>query len=118
MMVFYISFGLILGIITIMDDGLELPLGIHAANNIFAAVFVSYEGGALQTSALFKVKEFNPEMMLGLWFALAILTIIIFSRKYKWSAFSKLFAKIEFDFNSKEQPKDLVKEDFFELNEE
>ncbi len=117
MMVFYVSFGLILGIITIMDDGLEIPLGIHAANNIFAAAVVSYSGGALQTNALFKVKELNPEFMLGLWITSSIFAIIVFSKKYKWASFNKLFKKIEFDLTAKDKPKDIVKEDFFEITD-
>lgn len=115
MMAFYISFGLILGIITIMDDGLEIPLGIHAANNIFAAVLVSYSGSALQTNALFKVKEIDPELMLGLWLVLAIISIYIFSKKYTWASWGKLISKIEFNPNAKDQPKGMVKEEFFEL---
>ena len=64
MMVFYIGFGLLLGIITLMDDGLELPFGIHAANNIYASIFVTYAGSALQTTAVFKVQEIDQELML------------------------------------------------------
>ncbi len=37
-MVFYIGTGLFLGILTLMDEGLELALGFHAANNLTAAL--------------------------------------------------------------------------------
>ena len=37
-MIFYIGTGLFLGIITLMDEGLELALGFHAANNLFGAL--------------------------------------------------------------------------------
>jgi len=49
----YIIMGLILGIITIMDNGLELALGLHFANNFFASILITAKGTALQTPALF-----------------------------------------------------------------
>jgi len=52
MMVFYIGTGLFLGIITLMDDGLELALGFHAANNLVAAVLLTSNNSALQTNAI------------------------------------------------------------------
>ena len=33
-MIFYIGTGLLLGIMTLMDDGLELALGFHLGNNL------------------------------------------------------------------------------------
>jgi len=41
-MVFYIGTGLFLGILTLMDEGMELALGFHAANNLIAALLVTY----------------------------------------------------------------------------
>jgi len=49
----YIIMGLILGFITIMDNGLELALGLHFANNFFASILITAKGTALQTPALF-----------------------------------------------------------------
>ena len=49
----YIIMGLILGYITIMDNGLELALGLHFANNFFASILITAKGTALQTPALF-----------------------------------------------------------------
>ena len=40
-MVFYIGTGLLLGIMTLMDDGLELALGFHLGNNLLAATLVT-----------------------------------------------------------------------------
>src|SRR5690606_36894943 len=37
-MIYYIGTGLFLGILTLMDDGLELAIGFHAANNLFTAL--------------------------------------------------------------------------------
>jgi len=96
MMLFYISFGLFLGIITLMDDGLEIPLGIHAANNIYASVFVTYSGGALQTDALLKMTSLDESFMYFGWLIMAGIFIIIVAQKYQWRNWLKLFAKIEF----------------------
>jgi hypothetical protein len=96
MMIFYVTFGLVLGIISIMDDGLELALGIHAANNIYASIIASYSGGALQTDALFKVSILNVDAMLNGWLIMAAVMLIIFSKKYNWVSWGKLFQKIQF----------------------
>ena len=39
----YIFFGLIFGLLVVMDDGLELSLGVHAINNIFLSIFVTHK---------------------------------------------------------------------------
>ncbi len=54
----YITMGLILGFIALKDEGLELAIGLHAANNILAAVTFTSDASALQTHALFK--DLNP----------------------------------------------------------
>jgi len=58
----YITFGLLFGVITVLDNGLELAWGMHAANNIFLALFVTHDASALQTPAMFKAVEINPVM--------------------------------------------------------
>ena len=40
-LVFYIGTGFFFGIVTLMDDGIELAMGMHAVNNILAALFVT-----------------------------------------------------------------------------
>ena len=50
----FVAMGFLLGIVTLMDDGLELALGIHFANNFFACILSSSEWSSLQTPALFK----------------------------------------------------------------
>jgi membrane protease YdiL (CAAX protease family) len=49
----YILMGLILGYVAIKDDGIELSLGLHFANNLLASLLVTHESSALQTPALF-----------------------------------------------------------------
>ena len=87
---FYMSFGIFMAVITIMDNSLELALGLHAANNIFSAIIISYPGSAFQTPALFKADEFNP--ILSMIFALIALFIftLIAAKKYKWKNWEKI----------------------------
>jgi membrane protease YdiL (CAAX protease family) len=94
MMVYYIGVGLFLAIITLMDDGLELALGVHIISNIYASLIVTYQGSALKTSALFKVTELNTELMLAGYFICAVLFILIAAYKYNWIEWDKLYRKI------------------------
>jgi uncharacterized protein len=54
MLAHYFTFGLLLGAIALIDEGLEISIGIHAANNIFSLCLVSYPGTSLETPALFQ----------------------------------------------------------------
>ncbi|MEM0993555.1 MAG: CPBP family intramembrane glutamic endopeptidase [Bacteroidota bacterium] len=91
----YIGIGLALAIMTLMDDGLELALGVHAANNIFGAIFVTFDGSVLSTPALFKVLEINP--LMGTIFTLIFSAVFIFiaARKYNWTDWTKMYGAVE-----------------------
>ncbi|MGH1386962.1 CPBP family intramembrane glutamic endopeptidase [Kordia sp.] len=88
-MVFYIGTGLFLGIMTLMDEGLELALGFHFANNFLAATLVTADYSALQTDSLFKYT--SPETTVSFFGILVPILIaypiilIIFTKKYKWN---------------------------------
>jgi len=58
----YIFFGVLFGFMTVMDNGLELAWGAHAANNIFLSLFVTHEASALQTPAMFRATAIDPVM--------------------------------------------------------
>jgi len=99
MMSYYMSVGLFLGIITVMDDGLELALGIHAATNIFGAVFTTYEGSALKTDALLISTQVNPPLMLVAVIIVSTIFYLICHKKYNWPPISKIFDPIVNDTN-------------------
>ena len=96
-MIFYIGTGLLLGIFALMDEGIELSLGFHAANNIFAAILVTTNWAAFQTDALFiDISEptVDVEFFLPVIFLYPI-TIYIFSKKYNWKDWKgKMFGTI------------------------
>ena len=92
----YVIFGLLFGLMTILDDGIELAMGAHAANNIFSCLFVTNAASALQTPAVFNQLNINPTKETLVLSIMGILSIIIFSRVYKWN-FAVLSKKIEME---------------------
>ncbi len=97
MLTYYSIAGIFLGLMTVMDDGLELALGVHFATNFVSAVFVSYEGAALQTPALFKMLNTDIQMMTGGFVVLAFIFLLLCAIKYKWPHPSYLFKKINYN---------------------
>lgn len=95
MMTYYISVGIFLAAITVMDEGLELALGIHAATNIYGAAFVTFTGSALQTEAPVRASEINAPLMLGFFILSALIFLMISSRKYGWESLTKVFGRIQ-----------------------
>ncbi|UPT70806.1 MAG: CPBP family intramembrane metalloprotease [Flavobacterium sp. JAD_PAG50586_2] len=97
-MVYYIGTGFFLGIITLMDDGMELSLGFHAANNIVTALLVTSEWSALQTESVFKdvsTPSVGYEILIPILVVFPLL-LFIFSKKYHWTNWKqKLTGKIK-----------------------
>ena len=98
-LIYYIGTGFFLGILTLMDGGMELSLGFHAANNLIGALLVTNDWGALQTNSIFKdVSQPNvgAEILIPLLILYPIL-LIIFSQKYGWTNWKeKLMGKIKY----------------------
>jgi membrane protease YdiL (CAAX protease family) len=57
---FYFLFGLALALFTLRDNGLELALGIHAANNLFTALVANFKGSAVESPSIFTASGFTP----------------------------------------------------------
>ncbi|CAM4254602.1 CPBP family intramembrane glutamic endopeptidase [Flavobacterium terrigena] len=97
-MFYYIGTGLFLGILTLMDEGLELALGFHAANNLVGALLVTSDWSAFQTHSILKdVSEpsANFQIFIPILVIFPIL-LYIFAIKYKWSNWKeKLFGTIK-----------------------
>ena len=85
-LVYYIGTGFLLGIMTLMDEGMELSLGFHAANNLIGALLVSSDWSVFQTHSVFKdISE--PSAGLDVILPVVIvypLLLFIFSKKYRW----------------------------------
>lgn len=80
----YVLFGLIFGIISVLDDGIETAMGAHAANNIFMSIFVTSKASVLQTSALFEQQRVDPLKDMIVLAVCGIIFITILSFRYKW----------------------------------
>lgn len=97
-MIYYIGTGFMFGITTIMDEGTELAIGMHTANNIVAAIMVTSDWMVFQTDALYKdISEPNitTETLLPVFIIYPII-LLIYSRKYQWNQWSeRLFGSID-----------------------
>jgi len=85
-LVYYIGTGLFLGIITLMDEGTELALGFHAANNMMAALLITSDFTVFQTHSVFKdlsEPSLDYEAFLPV-FVIYPLLIFLLSKVYKW----------------------------------
>jgi hypothetical protein len=85
---------------TLMDDGLELALGFHLANNLFTALLVTADWTAFQTHSIFKdVSEPTEAGFIDVFlpvFVIFPLVLFVFAKKYKWTNWKeKLFGRVE-----------------------
>lgn len=90
MLPYYSIFGFFLGVITLLDEGLELAMGIHCANNLISSLLITSPNGVLKTDAIFTASSENPGSEFITWFVMAALTFIIFWQKYRWKNFNLL----------------------------
>jgi membrane protease YdiL (CAAX protease family) len=92
---YYFLTGVFLAIMTIMDEGMELSMGYHAANNVFTAIMITNNWQAFQTDAVF-IDTSIPSFGLDSIVTLAIIQpalLILFSRIFKWKNWKKLIAR-------------------------
>lgn len=100
-MFFYIGTGFLLGIMTLMDESLELALGFHLGNNMMAALLITSDFSAIHTDALFKYSGVeNPadvlnEMIISIAIVYPII-LFIFAKRYHWKDWTfKLTGKVQ-----------------------
>jgi len=97
-MFYYIGTGFLLGIMTLMDDGMELALGFHAGNNLITAVLVTADWTAFQTNSILKdISE--PSAGWDILIPVMVvypLFLFIMAKKYGWKDWgNRLFGKVE-----------------------
>lgn len=81
----YLGIGLLLAWLTLRSEGIELALGLHAANNLYASIAVTFPSSSLPSPAFFTTGEYNPATGLVVFIiaAAAYLTVLYLTRK-KW----------------------------------
>ena len=85
MMPYYIFFGAFLGALTLLDEGAELAMGIHCANNLMSSLLVCSKNSVLQTDAIFYTSSENPGGEFLIWAVMASICFFILFKKYKLS---------------------------------
>lgn len=88
MMPYYILFGAFLGVLTLLDEGAELAMGIHCANNLLSSLLVCSKNSVLQTDAIFYTSVENPSGEFLIWIIMALVCFIILRKKYQLSNWS------------------------------
>jgi hypothetical protein len=97
-LIYYIGTGFFLGIITLMDEGMELALGFHAGNNLIAALLVTADWTVFKTHSV--LKDIS-EPSAGIDILIPVLIIypiflFIMAKRYKWNNWGeRLFGKVE-----------------------
>ncbi|HEU4718569.1 MAG TPA: CPBP family glutamic-type intramembrane protease [Bacteroidia bacterium] len=78
--------GLVFGMIALLDERLELAMGLHFANNLFGILTVTSPDMSIQANAIWKVSTIgNPSDIIG--GALSLFLVLgILWRMYKWNA--------------------------------
>ena len=96
-LVYYIGTGFFLGIITLLDEGMELALGFHAGNNLVAALLVTTDWTVFQTDSILLDKS-EPAAGFAILmpvFVIYPIYLLIMHWRYRWTNCSdKLFGKL------------------------
>lgn len=95
MMPQYLLFGLLFGVITIFDDGVEAAIGAHAANNAFLSIMLTNKGSALQTPALYTQQTYYPGLELLMMVVMSILVLITLALVFRWKNPGLLFGRVQ-----------------------
>lgn len=91
LLLYYIGTGVFLGLLTIWDDGMELSMGYHAMNNIFASVILTNDWQAFHTDALL-IDRSGPVFGWESWLTIIVLQpllLFLFAKVYKWKNIRK-----------------------------
>jgi membrane protease YdiL (CAAX protease family) len=91
----YVLFGLLFGVTTIIDDGIEIAAGAHAANNVFLSIMLTNSSSTLQTPAVYEQIKIQPWVEFWALLVTSILFFLVMKAVYGWKDFSNLWEKAE-----------------------
>lgn len=94
-LLYYAGIGAAFGLATLLDDGLEVAIGAHTANNLWGALVVSFAGSVLDTPALLRMEGVPPSVMATLGAATAITAFVVLAilldwRRERWRALGRV----------------------------
>ncbi|MBE0679344.1 MAG: CPBP family intramembrane metalloprotease [Bacteroidales bacterium] len=90
----YVFFGLVFAVLTMLDDGIELAIGAHAANNVFLSIFLTHKDSALQTPALYEQMNYYPWKDFTGLVMMSVVFVSIMAIVYRWKDLRRLYARI------------------------
>ncbi len=76
------------------DDGIEVAIGAHAANNIFLSVLITHSDKALQTPAMYEQVEIYPWNEYTGLVVMSCIIVVIMALVYRWKDIRRLYARI------------------------
>jgi uncharacterized protein len=106
---YYFGFGAFIAWVSLRDGTLELAIGAHAANNLYGAIVLSFEGSALNTPSLFYTDRFVPAYNLIQFLVAAVLfylaVFVLFKRRPKKARGTLAFCPVASRRSSRAFPK-------------
>lgn len=85
----YFFFGIFACLLTYIDGGLETAIGVHTANNLFAAVMIGYEHSALPTPTVFKIGFNSDGDVLMTFVGLGLVCLIMYLTRHNTPGITK-----------------------------
>jgi len=82
---YYVSVGGFLAILSILDNGLELALGVHLATNLYATAGVHMTGSALPTPSIITTEAGDGWVVLALFLLQAFIFLAAFAKTSHWT---------------------------------
>lgn len=104
---YYFISALFLGLMTTLDDGLEMALGVHFGVNLFSASIMSYEAAVIPTQTIWESTETNPALVLVVSTVMTIVFLWLSAKRFDWPSWSILFDEIITD-NDREEYNEYV----------
>jgi membrane protease YdiL (CAAX protease family) len=80
----YFFFGFAACLMVLIDDGLESAIGVHAANNTFAAIFVNYENSVLPTPSVWQVSPDATGSAISTILVLSMILGLLWVTRKRW----------------------------------
>lgn len=82
---YYFFIGAVMAYVTLRDGRLELALGLHAANNLFSALFANYTVTVMPTPSLFTVNTLDAVFSVSAAIIGLIVFVLIFTKPFRYS---------------------------------
>ncbi|MBE0667349.1 MAG: hypothetical protein IH593_06690, partial [Bacteroidales bacterium] len=79
---------------SLMDDGIEIAIGAHVANNVFLSVLLTPKDSALQTPAMYEQINIYPWKDFAGMVVMAMIFLGAMALIYKWKSIKKLYGRV------------------------